>query len=41
MTYKITDYNGEQIQGSVYEQELQQKKQDIFRIEEIIKQQEN
>ena len=23
MTYKITDYNGEEIQGSFYEQELQ------------------
>ena len=39
MTYKITDYNGEEIQGSFYEQELQKTKQDIFRIEKIIKQQ--
>ena len=33
MTYKITDYNGEEIQGSFYEQELQKTKEDIFRIE--------
>ena len=39
MTYKITDYNGEEIQGSFYEQELQKTKQDIFRKERIIKQQ--
>ena len=41
VTYKITDYNGEEIQGSFYEQELRKTKQDIFRIEQIIKQQEN
>ena len=40
-TYKITDYNGEEIQGSFYEQVLQKTKQDIFRIEKIIKQQGN
>ena len=33
VTYKITDYNGEEIQGSFYEQELQKTKQHIFRIE--------
>ena len=33
VTYKITDHNGEEIQGSFYEQELQKTKQDIFRIE--------
>ena len=33
VTYKITDYNGEEIQGSFYEQELQNTKQTIFRIE--------
>ena len=38
VTYKITDYNGEEIQGSFYEQELQKTKQDIFRIEKIIRQ---
>ena len=41
MTYKITDYNGEEIQGSFYEQELQKTKQGIFRIEKIIRQQGN
>ena len=40
VTYKITDYNGEEIQGSFSEQELQKSKQDIFRIEKIKKQQE-
>ena len=37
VTYKITDYNGEKIQGSFYEQELQKSKQDIFRIEKNYK----
>ena len=41
VTYKITDYNGEEIQGSFYEQELQKTKQDTFRIANIIKQQGN
>ena len=41
MTYKITDYNGEEIQGSFYEEELQKTKQVIFRIETIIRQQGN
>ena len=41
VTYKINDYNGEEIQGSFYEQELQKTKQDIFRIAKIIKQQGN
>ena len=41
MTYKITDYNGDEIQGSFYKQELQNTYQDIFRIEKIIKQQGN
>ena len=41
MKYKITDYIGEEIQGSFYEQELQKTKQDMFRIEKIIKQQGN
>ena len=39
MTYKITDYNGEEIQVSFYEHELQKTNQDIIRIEQIIKQQ--
>ena len=41
VTYKITDYNREEIQGSFYEQDLQKTKQDIFRIEIIIRQQGN
>ena len=45
MTYNITgyngDYNGVDIQGSFYEQELQKTKQDIFRIDKIIMQQGN
>ena len=43
VTYKITDYNGEEIQGSFYEQEHPKMKQDIpvFGIENIIKQQGN
>ena len=41
VTYKITDCNIEEIQGSFYEQELQKTKQDIFRIEKIIRRQGN
>ena len=37
VTYKITDYNEEKIQGSFYEQELQKTKQDIFKIEKNYK----
>ena len=33
VTYKITDHNREEIQGSFYEQELQDKMQDILRRE--------
>jgi len=36
-TYKITDYNGEEIQGTFYEQELQKTNQEIYRIEKIIR----
>ena len=39
VTYKITDYNGEEIQGSFYQQELQKTAQDIFRIEKVLKRQ--
>ena len=35
VTYKITDHNEEEIQGSFYEQELQKLKQYIFRIDKI------
>ena len=34
VTYKIIGYNGEEIQGSFSEQELQKTKQDIFRIKQ-------
>jgi hypothetical protein len=37
ITYKITDYNGEEIQGTFYEQELQKTNQEIYRIEKIIR----
>ena len=33
VTYKITDYNEEVIQGSFYEEELQKTSQNTFRIE--------
>src|SRR6218665_2409317 len=36
-TYKITDYNDEEIQGTFYEQQLQKTTQDIFRIERVIR----
>jgi len=36
-TYKITDYNDEEIHGTFYEQELQKTSQDIFRIEKVIR----
>ena len=39
MTYKITDYNGEEIQGSFYEHELQKTSQGTFRIERVLKRQ--
>ena len=37
MTYKITDYNGEVIQGSFYEVVLQKTSQNTFRIEKILR----
>ena len=39
VTYKITDYNGEEIQGSFYDQELQKTYQGTFRIEKLLKRQ--
>ena len=39
VTYKINDYNGEEIQGSFYEQELQKTSQSTFRIEKVLKRQ--
>ena len=37
ITYKIADLNGEEIDGTFYEPELQKTKQQVFRIEKIIK----
>ena len=37
VTYKITDYNEEEIQGSFYERELQKTSQSTFRIEKVLK----
>ena len=37
ITYKITDQNEEEIQGSFYEQELQKTNQEMFRIEKVIR----
>ena len=39
VTYKITDYDGEEIQGSFYEQELQKTSKCTFRIENVLKRQ--
>ena len=39
MTYKITDYNREEIQGLFYEQELQNTAQGTFRIDQVSKRQ--
>ena len=39
LTYRITDYNREEIQGSFYEQELQKTYQGTFRIEKVLKRQ--
>jgi len=36
-TYKITDYNDEEIQGTFYEQELQKTSQEVYRIEKVIR----
>ena len=36
-TYKISDNNGEEIQGTFYEQEMQKTDQQIFRIEKVIR----
>jgi len=37
VTYKITDCNGEEIQGTLYEQELQKTSQEVFKTEKIVK----
>jgi len=36
-TYKIQDYNDEEIAGTFYEQELQKTNQKVYRIEKIIR----
>ncbi|XP_065644219.1 uncharacterized protein LOC136075335 [Hydra vulgaris] len=36
-TYKITDDNGEEFQGTFYEQEMQKTDQNIFRIKKVIR----
>ena len=35
--YNITDYNGEEIQGSFYESEHQKTSQNTFRIEKLLR----
>ena len=37
ITYRIKDYNDEEIQGTFYEQELQKTNQQVYRIEKIIR----
>ena len=39
ITYKIIDLNGEEIEGSFNEQELQKTTQDTFRIDKLLKRQ--
>ena len=41
VTYKIADYNGEEIQCSFYEQELQKTSQGTLGIEKVLKRQED
>jgi len=36
-TYKIKDYNNEEIAGTFYEQERQKTNQEVYRIEKIIR----
>ena len=36
ITYKLKDFNGEEIKGSFYEQKLQKTTQEMFRIEKVI-----
>jgi len=36
-TYKIKDYNDEEIQGTFYEPEMQKTNQDVYRIERVIR----
>ena len=36
-TYKIKDYNDEEIAGTFYKQELQKRNQEVYRIEKIVR----
>jgi len=36
-TYKIKDYNNDEIQGTFYDQELQKTNQEVYRIEKVIR----
>ena len=36
VTYKLKDLNGENIEGSFYEPELQKSQQQVFRIEKVL-----
>ena len=38
MNYKLKDLNGENMEGSFYEPELQKSSQQVFRVEKILKQ---
>jgi len=35
--YKISDYNGEEIQGTLYEQEMLKTNQEVYRNEKVIR----
>ena len=37
ITYKLKDLNNEEIQGSFYEAELLKAKQEVFRIDKVIR----
>jgi len=37
ITFKITDYNDEEVQGTFYEKEMQKTTQEVFRIEKVVK----
>ena len=37
VTYKMTEYNGEEIQGTFYEKELQKLSQQVYRIKKVVK----
>ena len=36
-TYRLKDFNGEEIQGSFYEPELQKTNQEVYRIEKVLR----